>query len=301
MRRVSVGDRMRITARTWNAVQDAARTIAEKPTELAGPSPILPPSSAVIVMAQNMSEIDIPRYGACFIVGPLIEPEDNEAEWGSRLALKVRAGNEVAGMEEDPLWQDGDEPFGIATTPIPAGRIGRVCISGITQAIVRLPDASPAYEEARFARLESGSQYIVAGVHGGARILWHDGAEEGERKAIVELGRHEPITAGKILEHDDYGPGVDAYRYLIQLYSPISDGATGLSAPTGREVSAINFFEHSAALRAQHEPDDGPATVLPIPDGTLVSGLSLLPVFWGGSGDRKIQYAFSIMNKFGEP
>lgn len=314
MSRVTPGDPFAIRARDWNETRDAARALARTPVALRGGGARTVDPTAVIVVARNASEAHIPLMGTAYIKGPTIIPTEgiglDTSPWWRQMMLDVEATEQP---ELDPEAYPDDAPFGIAVTPIPPGKFGRLCIAGCCQTRVNvLWESGPYYAESKFCRLLRGSPWLNAHSFGGTRIIWIDEhTEEPVRRAIVEIGRNPPESlSGEVTDSEAIeGGGADAYRYTVQRHGTAGDVLTD---PTGDEVPVVNFFEFNASLRTQVRAEllatvatggSVSTTVLPIPNGTLVMLQRIMPFFaatsWiSGSGTKKVQYAFNMRNAF---
>lgn len=314
MSRVDPGDPLKIRAKDWNRLVDAEGTVVRTPLPLGGQRPRSRDSTAIIVAARNTSDADIPLTGTAYIKGPTVVPNEpiyhDTSPWWREMVLDVEA---TGRPDLDPEDYPDDAPFGIAVTPIPAGRFGHLCIAGVCQARVNVSwELGPYWADSQFCRVGRGASWLNAHPFGGTRILWideHD--EEPVRRAIVELGRSIPESlSGEIVDSTAIeGGGADAYRYTVQRHGAAGDTLTD---PTGDEVPAVNWFEFNANLREQVRDEllatvatggSVSTTVLPIPDGTLVSLHRIMPFFaaggWiSGSGEKKVQYAFDVRNAF---
>jgi len=279
--RVQTGDPLRIPARAYNAMIDAAEAERVRRDGIdvqRGDRLTLPRPEVVLV--RNESDEDLPRFGILGIEGVIIEPgppEDggNDAEFKARPALRGAAIN-----WDDPHAYHGR--FVIAREPIPAGKIGYAVIRGITPGIVIIND-----EEHTCADTCPGEQVLQSGFSGGARILWKqppdgqptDGVIAGGGEArlallevgprdrdrfAVRLGKAQPIAPDRwgwcypwterVLDGELLSPTYGMYLWQ-------EDALTDDGVP---ERMAINRLE------AASEGNGGGLVLPPIPEGRIV-------------------------------
>lgn len=258
-------DRLRIRATDWNAINRAARRVNQTGVDLGGQSPSLLATSPTTALARNTGDEAIPRWGAVLCSGPVVLPDDNEAEWGMRLALDVAIPTAV----DQWSWA------AVATTPIAAGKFGRVCVSGAVQSIVVVLD-----EDHRFAELADDEQYLQSAVAGPCRILWKEDGT-GEKRAIVAVnggvmgGAVVSGTIASVTEDED--PATLGFQgYIVATHQ---NAATDLLAAVGTTIPCVNSLELATDLQAQVQDESpGAKTLLRLPVGTPVGPIVRLPV-----------------------
>ena len=166
LQKVSPGDKLKISAETFNTFIDAARDFRHRQQNWAQAQKHLN-SDTAIIRVHNNSELDCPQFGVLSLSGPVFEAED-------------------VGFLRDGIVMSGVAPDGtdaasivIAQEPIAAGRFGLAQVSGITLAKVTGDGDTACPDEDDVIRLHCGD--------GGIQILWSDEGSS-SRWAIVRLG-----------------------------------------------------------------------------------------------------------------
>lgn len=173
MRDVNPGDRLRIGAGDWNDVRRYVRARRLGDGLEGGANPIgLLSTTQTIAMARNTGETDLERGDVAKVTAPIVLPADNEAEWWNRLSVDVARPATVALGD----W------LGVVVTPIPAGRIGRVVLAGVTQCRLNVIHASHV-----LAGAIGGDAILRTNTVGPHAIVWKESGT-GTKRAIVQLG-----------------------------------------------------------------------------------------------------------------
>lgn len=223
-------------------------------------------TSPTTALAHNIGEDTIPRYGAVICTGPAILPGANEAEWASRLAVVCK----IPDTNDPWAW------IAIATTPIKAGKMGRVCVSGAVQTIVNITNA-----EHRFAVAASGQEFLQSAAGGPVRILWRQSGT-GEKKAIVVVNAGittGQVASGQILAVTDAESEATMMTpgYIVARHQNV---AVDLGGPTGPAIPCLNAFEISGALQTQvsESVPGGSVSMQRLPVDTIVGPIVKLPM-----------------------
>ncbi|MBX3355628.1 MAG: hypothetical protein KF724_08015 [Phycisphaeraceae bacterium] len=185
---------------------------------------------------------------------------------GARLAVDVQPSD----TDDPAVWT------GIATTPIMPGKFGRVCLSGVTQAIVVVTD-----DEHTTGRLANGEPYLTSAVAGPASILWRESGT-GTKKALVALGIGAPpgiVASGQIVavtEAEDEAT-LGFLGYIVRRHQ---NAAVDLFAAGGTTIPCVNSFELSSDLQDQvaESVPGGSVSLRRLPTGTLVGPIVKLPM-----------------------
>ncbi len=210
MNKVRPGDPVVISAAVWNDVLDAAALA--KRTKRAGAG--IPDGLEVgIVRVKNTTEEDLDRFAALGIAFGIGVPPDK---------------NELAFQNEPPVLfggvYEGEGPWVVLMEPLPAGKIGRGMLFGVTPAQVDVADEEHAFAE---PIQENTAGAIRSAASGTARILWKPG-KTGLQWCILHVGAGsgaagDPSVCPAVVESFDAGV------YTVGLY------ANGiLAARTGR-------------------------------------------------------------------
>jgi len=120
-RRAAPGEKLKIPARAWNQLMDSLATV---PSMIAGAGEQYH-SPYTWVYAKNTTGQAVPRWGVLAVTGMESTPT----------ATTTPATRQ---FEEMPILTGGStgetgSPVCVAVEPIPAGRIGRVAVSGAVQ------------------------------------------------------------------------------------------------------------------------------------------------------------------------
>ena len=179
LRHVQRGQPLNIRADDWNRIVDATRAFYEQAPGRGGPATVGTSGGrqASVIRVKNASGQDQPRFAVLGIDGPIIPPDEHEAEFQRQVALScVTPTANHAGR------------FVVLLEPLASEAIGRACVSGVT--IVRLQVENEDDPTADVADGESG--HLVSGTSGNAVILWKEEEGEGDasggRWAIVRIG-----------------------------------------------------------------------------------------------------------------
>ena len=164
---VRPGQPLRIRADVWNALM---RMAAEYYGGRAGRSAAFPTrhDSRTTVLARNDTGLQLNQFEIVGVGGPLLDSGD----WRERTAIKAVLPTENhRGL------------FGVAVEPIPAGKMGLVCIAGVCLAYVWSHDVAHQFCEVRpsYTHLESK-------VVGSGQILWRQAGPTNPILCLVRFG-----------------------------------------------------------------------------------------------------------------
>ena len=155
MNKVRPGDPVAISAATWNDVLDAVAASKHSRRRGAGIPDGLEPG---IVRVKNTTEDDLDRFAALAVDGGIgVTPEKNELAFQNEPS--VLFGRIYV----------GDSPWVVLQEPIPAGKIGRGMLFGVTPALVDIADEDHGFAEPAPENAAGAIQSCAAGT---ARILW---------------------------------------------------------------------------------------------------------------------------------
>jgi len=250
MNKVRPGDPVAISAATWNDVLDAVAVSKHSRRRGAG----IPDGLEVgIVRVKNTTEDDLDRFAALAVAsGVGVTPEKNV----------------LAFQNEPPVlfgrtWA-GEGAWVVLQEPIPAGKIGRGMLFGVTPALVDIAD-----DEHEFAEpiVDNVAGAIRSAASGTARILWKKGGT-GLQWCLLHVGAGsgaaaEPSVCPAVVQ------SVSGGVYTVDLY------ANGILSPkTGRaqlmltEASMLSFLDDGSVVLA-HLVDVGTADhdVEGVPEG----------------------------------
>lgn len=173
LRKVTPGQKLRISADTWNTVVDAARDYQRRSLRQ-GAAQTADSRSTGIVQVKNASGQDCYQFEVLGLdVGTaVIDPADNEQEFRQRIVL--------AGVT--PAAEHADS-FGILQEPVKDGKIGRAMLVGVTQCWVDVKAEADTHAAPAAGTIGN----LVSTTSGIARILWKQ-AGTGLKLAIVRLG-----------------------------------------------------------------------------------------------------------------
>ena len=239
MNKVRPGDPVAISAATWNEMLDAAALAKETKRRGAG----IPDGLDVgIVRVRNETDEDLDRFAALSVGSGIgVTPEKNELAFQNEPAVLC---GRIYG---------GDGPWVVLQEPIPAGRIGRAMLFGVTPAQVDVADDGHEFAE---PVVDNVAGAIRSAASGTARILWKKGGT-GLQWCLLHVGAGsgaaEPSVCPAVVQ------GFSAGVYTVDLYA---DGI--LSPKTGRaqlmlpEVSMLSRLDSGTVVLA-HLVDVGAA------------------------------------------
>lgn len=188
---VSPGQAVRFSAGDYNAILDAARAHQERTSLAVGDqSAKLPPG---IILVKNNTANDREILEVLAVDAPLILPTDSLKEFRSRVALScILPGSTHAGR------------YVVLQEPIPAGKIGRAMVVGVTPALLDV-----TAESDRFAEVASGvATSLKTGTTGSARILWKESGT-GSKRGVVMLTGEQPAAAASPIHEAAANPTVN--------------------------------------------------------------------------------------------
>jgi len=213
MEKVKPGDPFRMTAETFNTFVDAARDFKMR-QQGGGARPLRETRQPGIVLVKNDDVFDIERFEAMRIEDSMvISPTDNLIEFKNRPVPKCKGIDDNAHIGR---WV-------IAQEPIPAGKFGRACISGITPAKIDVGYAGHTHADAA-DKYDSGSK-LRSGWYGAAEILWKQSGT-GEKWAVVRLGTLAPWPIRFELKDAIYPGSDDPEAYLVDEFGAVQTGCT---------------------------------------------------------------------------
>jgi len=157
MRKVASGQKLSISASTFNSMLDASADFKRR-THNRGSRSVPPDTRNGIVLIRNQSGADCDRFSVLGISGVLVTSLDNEQEFASRFALN---GATPAAEHEGK--------FAILLEPIANAAFGKAMISGVTPALVQGDSAAGS----KTAGIQAGQTYLVPNAPG-AQILYEE-------------------------------------------------------------------------------------------------------------------------------
>ena len=238
MNKVRPGDPVAISAATWNDVLDAAALAKGSRRTGAGIPDGLEPG---IVRVKNATDEDLDRFAALSVAhGIGVAPDKNVLAFQNEPAVLFGR-----------IWS-GDGAWVVLQEPIPAGRIGRAMLFGVTPAQVDVADDGHEFAE---PIVDNVAGAIRSAASGTARILWKKGGT-GLQWCLLHVGAGsgaaaEPSVCPAVVQ------GFSAGVYTVDLYA---DGI--LSPKTGRaqlmltEASMLSQLDRGSVVLA-HLVDAG--------------------------------------------
>lgn len=167
-RRATAGQPFIPSASTWNQLVAGLESGRGN-----GAAPARGFRQTVTCLVRNLTGAVIPRFGVVGLGDPLLDPDDNEAEFLRQIIF----GAELAtGGDYELKW-------GLALAPIAANAIGEIVIQGLSYCLL---DADDTVETAGPAS-DGDVEALVAADCGLARVLWRQSGT-GPTWAIVCLG-----------------------------------------------------------------------------------------------------------------
>ncbi|MEX0744238.1 MAG: hypothetical protein WD118_01440 [Phycisphaeraceae bacterium] len=222
-KRRQAGERLTIRASEWNQLGDLVRQHQRGDGKPPPKSGFTGPDTTVVTI-RNTTGGDLDRFAVVGLDGPLISPDDNEAEFQTQPRFTgVTPTLDHVGR------------FAVLLEPAAANALARAAVAGVTVARVHLTD--PAKEHhAGIEPDESG--HLVATPTGTARILWAEDGESAEvRWAIVRLGDGPSIGFwARITGTDSEDDALHTFVEIDAEGEDLTDGRAGEAAEAnGRE------------------------------------------------------------------
>lgn len=179
LKKVQAGQPLRFPAGAYNAFIDAARDFQNRQRSVSSTSQPATRSSG-IVLVRNDTAGYVDRFWALGIDEPIIDPVENENEFGSRVTVKGVV----------PVKGKHERRFVVLLEPLLAGKIGRGVVDGVTVAKVNM--LRPAD---RCVEMMGGEMTLPQSRPGGggAPLLWVAGGvgsaeATGPQWAVVRMG-----------------------------------------------------------------------------------------------------------------
>lgn len=228
LRRVIPGTDLAPSAAAWNAFCDLVkrdrRRLLEPPS-----SPDPQRLSGVLVRVRNIEEeTEIPRFGIVAIRAPVADPASAQGAFLERSCLD---GDAPIGVQDTPR-------VGIATDPLPPGRVGRIQVAGIAVCKVEITDP-----DAGFASATASTEHLVTDPYGTIPILWREDGTSGVKWAIVRIqgvaGAHEFHLTGA-----DAIPGTaNRFAYEMKLSRLDAETLLPIDITGGLTITGTNIAE----------------------------------------------------------
>jgi hypothetical protein len=217
IRKVSPGEEVPLPAPrdSFNFIVDSKTLHAER--KFVAKVPPFIPAGNTIVLVQNNSGSNVPRFGPLGIDEPIILPADNENRFTEQIALKCVTPS-AGGSSED----DNRGRFVICAEPIANGKIGRAFIAGVCACKLQDNSGSNSFVEI----IDGNIERLQLADSGSAVILWKDESSGGEW-AIIRLGGG--------------GGGIGTGQYQNQVLMMVSQNQVGWSF-----IRAFSMLESSS-------------------------------------------------------
>lgn len=191
------GSPLRISARDWNAVIQAAQAVAAD--ELSPPSPELAEltRSQTVAKIKNADNVLFPRFGVCTLRSAAIQPGANLADFQQQplfTALK-------------PAFTSDLPKLAIPLEPIPPGQIGRAVIAGAAVCKIELSAGNT------HARPATNNVTKLVGSSSGHLILFRP-TSNGEQWCVILIG-HNPSSPRRLMFGNPDGAPFEFWSHQI--------------------------------------------------------------------------------------
>ena len=240
MNKVRPGDPVAISAATWNDVLDAVAASKHSRRRGAGIPDGLEPG---IVRVKNTTEDDLDRFAALAVDGGIgVTPEKNELAFQNEPSVLFGR------------ISVGDSPWVVLQEPIPAGKIGRGMLFGVTPALVDIADEDHGFAEPAPENAAGAIQSCAAGT---ARILWKPD-KTGLQWCLLHVGAGsgaagDPVCCPAVITSESGGV------YSVDLYANgILASRTGRGTLMVPEVTMLTQLDPGSIVLA-HLVDVGTA------------------------------------------
>jgi hypothetical protein len=210
LQKVQPGQKLRITARTFNAMIDAARTHQEGQRNLDRTS-LFSERPNGIVSVKNASGGDRDRFDILGLEGPIIGPADNLVEFKNRVTFDGAV----------PRMPDHTGRFAVLLEPLAAGRIGLGLVSGIVACRINV-----LHIRHRYVEVDPGAFHPETALSGSGQILYRESGL-GLRWSVLRLGPVEGRQALGVLDEQlDYRSSA---MMSVWEGTPLSEFDTGVN------------------------------------------------------------------------
>jgi hypothetical protein len=218
LKKVKPGDRLVISAATFNTFVDSARDYLQRRHDQGGQATSAGRHNCVL-RVRNDSGADRRRYDILGIDSPIFDPTYYPQEFMNAPA--------VSGVT--PLKATHAGRFIVLLEPVAAGELALAVAAGAVPVRLRVPDEDYPYQLAEVT--DGSAEELTAAVSGTAAILWRQGGL-GQPWALVRLGLpHEPPLFPVVLAVSGGSQG-DSQNPATWTYNVI-DPLTGHMLATG--------------------------------------------------------------------
>lgn len=194
LQKVQPGEKLRITARTFNAFIDAAQAHQANRHSLLVPGQRTQANQS-LVWVRNDSGEDRARFDVLALGDPLFTPDDALIEFQNRPSFE--------GIS--PVSDTHFESFVVLQEPIPDGGMGLGLVTGVTACQVAVEYETDAYAGV----IDGVYDRLLGGSDGGARILWKESGE-GLKWAVVLVGASRTVRRFHLSEPLSPGGSAEA-------------------------------------------------------------------------------------------
>jgi len=171
LRKVQSGQKLEISAETFNSLVDVAQDFKGRQREKRSQSEPYFPDSGIILVA-NQSGQDRNRFDVLGVTEPIIRPEANLIEFKRRPTFRGIKPTEAHRCR-----------FVVLLEPVGANKIAHAVIAGVTVARIRVDDPLDTCCEVQ----PKVCDYLQTSIDGSAQILWKQ-KSSGVCWAIIRLG-----------------------------------------------------------------------------------------------------------------
>ena len=219
-RKVSIGEKVKFSAQTHNAMIDAAKAYAASLSGQVGENIGNNFLRNDLILVRNDTGSNRAPFEILGIAGLLITPELNLGTFLDKIGVNGVLPNVI----------DHSEKFVILTEPIPKDSIGRGWLSGVAQVRIQVSEAS---QSAVRAGLIDGNSFELKAGEGGIPIIWkEDGI--GTKWGLVRIGGGgggSGVVFVKIIDYVGSDPETSEWL-IVQKMKRVKTSAEGVSPET---------------------------------------------------------------------
>jgi len=174
--KVHPGQPVRIGARAYNAIVEAANASAAQRQTGEPPRRVIYPNDHILV--RNDSGTDQSRFAVLGIDDAIFDPASAIDSFKATIALACIT----------PDVDDHKGRFVVLIEPIPDGEFGRAAVGGVVPVLIDVPDDGGSYAQPLTADVDDGnSENLLAASEGSAMILWRE-TGFGTKWGVVRIG-----------------------------------------------------------------------------------------------------------------
>jgi len=223
VRKLGVGDPVKIAAKDYNRWQDAG--VAHAMTRLSQfDSPVPPDSLEGVILVKNTTAIRLPRFSILGLNGSVCDPNYDTQ---SRMEFK----NQIA-LKGDMPSSDYAGKFCVLQNDARPGEVVAAMVSGVTPCLLKVSATTDPYAEVETdTAIDNRTRYLKTGSTGAAQVIFTP-EQTGEHWGVIRMS-NKPISSSS--------PKIIRYAHLPAAFGGSSTtGISGSAAVTNGNTNPTN-------------------------------------------------------------